>query len=335
MTEQRAGTAHTGPERLSALLPATEGEVPAGHRSGFVTLCGRSNVGKSTLLNRLVGQKVAIVTEVPQTTRRRIRGIRTWPDAQVIFVDTPGIHKPRYTLNRRMVQAAIAALDGADLLLPIIDGAAGLGPGDRFVMDLVRNRQAPVFLIINKTDLMQKEAILRVISEATQDHTFEEVVPVSAATGENIDRLIDLIRGVIPEGPRFFPADAPTDTPEKQVVAELLREKIILNTREELPHSTAVIIDRFGERPDGLVDIDALIVVERDSQKGILIGQKGETMKRIASEARRDMEAFLGVKVFLQVWVKVAKDWRMDDRFLDRLGVDDVQEQEAIEPPGR
>jgi GTP-binding protein Era len=305
--------------------------TPPGHRSGFVTLFGRSNVGKSTLLNRLVGEKVAIVTEVPQTTRRRIQGIRTYADCQIVFVDTPGVHKPRYRLNQRMVSAAVSSLDGVDLVVLLIDGDAGLGPGDRFVMRLAEERGVPSYLVVNKIDRMEKSRILEVIAEATRDRSFEEVVPVSALTGENVDRLETLIRKRLPTGPRYFPPGLVTDAPERFLTAEILREKLILSTKEELPHSTAVIIERQEESRDGVLQVDALVVVERDSQKGILIGKKGEMMKRIASAARHEMEARLGGKVFLQVWVKVAKNWRMDQRFLDHLGLEG-REAVAIQP---
>jgi GTP-binding protein Era len=297
-------------------------DTPPGHRCGFVTIFGRSNVGKSTLLNRLVGQKVAIVTEVPQTTRRRIRGIRTYGDAQVIYMDTPGIHKPRYRMNQRMVSAAIASLDGVDLVLLLVDGEAGLGSGDRYVMRLARERRVPFYLIINKTDRMEKPRILEIIAEATREDSFDEVIPVSALTGENVDRLERLIQERLPPGPQYFPPDSITDAPETFLLAEILREKIILNTKQELPHSTAVVIERQQERQGGVLEMDALVVVERESQKGILIGRQGEMMKRIASSARQEMEARLGAKIFLQVWVKVAKNWRMDRRFLDHLGLE-------------
>lgn len=294
--------------------------APAGHRSGLVLLFGRSNVGKSTLLNRLVGRKVAIVTEVPQTTRRRVRGIRTWPDAQAVYMDTPGIHRPRYTMNRRMVADAVAALEGIDLVLVLIDGAAGLGPGDRFVIDLVAQRRVPAILVVNKTDLMAAPDVLRLLGEVGSTHAWEEIIPISAATGDNVERLESLIRPRLPEGPRLYPGGEVTDTPEQDMLAEILREKIILHTREELPHSTAVLIERCAEEA-GSMHVDALVVVEKDSQKGILIGREGGMMKAVASAARRDMEDLLQARVFLQVWVKVARDWRMDERFLARLGV--------------
>jgi GTP-binding protein Era len=318
-------------EQIPELTPPAE-ETPAGHRSGFVSLIGRSNVGKSTLLNRLVGSKVAIVSEVPQTTRRTVKGIRTYGDAQVVYMDTPGIHKPRYMMNQRMVADAMASLEGVDLLLLMVDGEAGLGPGDRFVMKLAQDRSVPVFLVVNKTDRMAKEEVFKLIEEVTREFTFQEVVPVSALTGDNVDRLESIIRGCLPLGPRYFPGDKVTDAPEKFLLAEILREKIILNTRQELPHSSAVLLERMEETPQGLLKMDALVVVEKDSQKGILIGHNGEMMKRIASAARIEMEARLGTKVFLQVWVKVARNWRMDERFLDHLGVENLELPDAMKP---
>jgi GTP-binding protein Era len=317
-----------GPGGEAPLLPpgvagaVEDASLPADHKAGFVTLFGRSNVGKSTLLNRLVGRKVAIVTDVPQTTRRRIRGIRSYDDAQIVYMDTPGIHKPRYTMNRRMVSAAISSLEGVDLVLLLVDGEAGLGPGDRFVMKLAKERAVPVFLLVNKIDRIEPDALLPLISEATREHSFTEVVPVSALTGENLDRLETLIRSALPPGPRYFPPDAATDVPEKFIMAEILREKLILNTRQELPHSTAVLVEKL-EEDGGLLRLDTLVVVEKESQKGILIGRGGEMLKKIASEARREMEERLGGKIFLQVWVKVAPRWRMDRRFLDQLGLEE------------
>ncbi len=302
-----------------------EAPLPEGHRAGFVTLFGRSNVGKSTLLNRLVGSKVAIVTDVPQTTRRRVRGIRTYDDAQIIYMDTPGVHKPRYAMNQRMVATAIASLDGVDLVLLLVDAGAGLGPGVQFVMDVARERSVPVYLIVNKVDLINREKLMALIAEVTAERTFTEVVPVSALSGDNVDRLETLIRAAIPPGPRYYPSDALTDSPEKFILAEILREKIILNTRQELPHSTAVLIERLEESPRGVLEVDALVVVDRDGQKGILIGKSGETLKKIGREARLEMEARLGTKVFLQTWVKVSRDWRMNERLLDDLGVEGVE----------
>ena len=300
----------------------SEAPLPEGHRAGFVTLFGRSNVGKSTLLNSLVGGKVAIVTDVPQTTRRRVRGIRTYDDAQIVYMDTPGVHKPRYAMNQRMVATAIASLDGVDLVLLLVDAASGLGPGDRYVMDVAKERTVPVFLVLNKIDLIPREKLLALIAEATAERSFTEVVPVSALKGNNVDRLETLIRAAIPPGPRYYPTDALTDSPEKFILAEILREKIILNMRQELPHSTAVLIERLEERPSGVLEVDALVVVDRDGQKGILIGKGGETLKKIGRAARLEMEERLGTKVFLQTWVKVSRDWRMNERLLDQLGVE-------------
>ncbi len=297
-------------------------ELPDGHRSGFVTLFGRSNVGKSTLLNKLAARDVAIVTDVPQTTRRRVQAIRTYDDAQIVYVDTPGVHKPRYTMNRRMVATAMAALDGVDLVLLLVDAAAGLGPGDRFVMGVAAQRKVPAFLVVNKVDLVSRDAQLAFLAQVSDMDGFREIVPVSALQGDNVERLESLIRSFLPEGPRYFPEDAWTDAPEKYLMAELLREKIILNTREELPHATAVLIERLEDRPDGVLEMDALIVVDRESQKGILIGRQGETLKRISSQARQAMEQRLGTRIFLQTWVKVSSDWRMDRRILDQLGVE-------------
>ncbi|MFQ5718055.1 MAG: GTPase Era [Acidobacteriota bacterium] len=315
-----------GPEPAHHVDGAAADESPPcpAHRCGFVTLFGRSNVGKSTLLNRMVGRKVAIVTDVAQTTRNRVQGIRSYPDAQVIFMDTPGIHRPRFAMNRRMVAAALAGLEGMDILLVIIDGPAGLGPGDRYVMDLAARRCEPVFLVINKIDRMSRPSLLPLIARVTHDNEFAEVIPVSAQTGENIDRLEDRIRRILPVRAPLFPRDELTDAPERFLVAELLREQVIIHTRDELPHSTAVLVERFHETAAGRVELDTLVLVEKESQKAILIGRSGAMMKEIASAARLQMQALLHVPVMLNVWVKVAPRWRMDRRVLDQLGVDEA-----------
>ncbi|MFQ5767160.1 MAG: GTPase Era [Acidobacteriota bacterium] len=322
MTEKSAVSAPSRSERAGLKAPSDD-EVTEGHRCGFVTLFGRSNVGKSTLLNRLVGEKVAIVSEVPQTTRRRLTGIRNHPDAQVIYVDTPGIHKPRFVMNQRMVASAMASLEGIDLVLIMVDGSTGIGPGDRFVMEVVRKRELPTLVLLNKIDLMKRDRLLELTASLAGSDCFDGIVPISARTGENVDRLEEQIRQRLPPGPRTFPVDTLTEASERFLAGETIREKIILNTRQELPHSTAVLVERFHRSQKGLLEVDALVIVEKESQKAILIGRKGEMMRRIATSAREEIESRLGEKVFLQVWVKVAPRWRMDKRFLDQM---DVQE---------
>jgi GTP-binding protein Era len=288
-------------------------------KSGFVSIIGRPNSGKSTLLNELLGEKVSIVSDKPQTTRENILGILTLAEGQIVFTDTPGIHRPQYELNRRMMQTAREALSGTDLLLLIVDAASAFGSGDQFVLDLVQGQSNKTFLLLNKVDLLQKEKLLPLMSLYSQKFNFDEIVPISALKRENLDLLVTLILKYLPEGPAHFPEEQFTDRNERFLVAELVREKVLQNTHEELPYSTMVIVTRFDESKTDLVMLHCDIVVEKDSQKKIVVGSQGQKLKQIGIEARIDIEALLGKRVYLELYVKVKSKWRDDRKFLDRL----------------
>jgi GTP-binding protein Era len=289
-------------------------------RSGFVAVVGRPNVGKSTLVNRLVGEKVAIVSDKPQTTRNRILAVVNRPDGQIVLFDTPGIHKPMHRMNERMVEAAVSSLGQVDLVVWLVDVTEEYGPGDRFVADVLRKSGKPVILALNKIDLVAKPKLLPVIDRYRRLMDFVEIVPLSALTGDNVDLLGDRLVAHLPEGDRLYPEDFLTDQPERFFVAEMIREQILRQTREEIPYSTAVVVDSFKEG-EPLVRIEASILVERDSQKGILIGKGGAMLKAIGSAARREIEAFLGSKVYLGLFVKVREGWREDASLLDEMGL--------------
>lgn len=294
-------------------------------RSGFVALVGRPNVGKSTLLNTLVGQKVVIVSDKPQTTRNQIRCILNRPGAQVIFLDTPGIHKPKHRLGERMVQAAQNTLAEVDLIAFLVDVAAGIGPGDRYMVELLQDVSTPVLVVANKIDLLAEDIDVEAYCR-TELPNLEaaEIIPLSALTGEGADRLVQAITDRLPEGPKYYPDEWVTDQPERFVVAELIREKVLHHTEEEVPHAVAVYVERMAPREDqSLIDIDATLYVERESQRGIVIGKGGAMIKRIGTEARREIEAILGSQVNLQVWVKVKRDWRNKEGALRELGYSD------------
>ncbi len=289
-------------------------------RSGFVTVLGRPNVGKSTLVNRLVGQKVAIVSDKPQTTRNRILAVVNRPGAQVVLFDTPGIHKPMHAMNRRMVETAEKSIGQGDVVLWMVDVGERYGPGDRYVRDLLKKSGLPVILGINKIDTVAKPRILPVIDAWRGQLDFAEVVPLSAKTGDNVDRLETLLVERLPEGPALYPEDFLTDQPERFFVAEMIRERILHHTREEIPYSSGVVIESFKEE-EGLMRIQAVIFVERDGQKGILIGKGGAMLKTIGTEARQQIEAFLGAKVFLGLFVKVRESWRENEGILSEMGL--------------
>lgn len=294
-------------------------------RSGFVALIGRPNAGKSTLLNRLVGEKVAIVSDKPQTTRTQVRGFLTRPDGQIVFVDTPGIHKPGYALNRRMMQLVSEALSSVDLILLLVDATSRPGAGDRFALDLVFGAGKPVFLVLNKVDrLKNKNELLPIIESRSAEQSFAEVVPISARTGANVDRLVETILGYLPEGPPFFSEDEYTDQPMRLLAAEIVREKILHMTGDELPYVTAVVVERW-EEDDQLAKIYCLVFVERPTQKAIVIGRGGERLKEVGTSARGEIEAILGKKVFLQIHVVVREHWRNDERLLDELGIERLE----------
>ncbi|KJS22927.1 MAG: GTPase Era [Clostridiaceae bacterium BRH_c20a] len=289
-------------------------------KSGFVAIIGRPNAGKSTLLNSILDRKIAIISDKPQTTRNRITGILTQEEAQIIFLDTPGIHKPKHRLGQFMVDIAQNTLEEVDIIYYMVDTSSSFGAGEQYIIDKLAKIKTPVFLILNKTDLFRPEQILENISSWQSRGHFAEVFPISALQGDNIARLINKTKEYLPEGPKYYPDDAVTDQPEQVVITELIREKILRSTREEIPHSVAVILDMMEKRRNDTIYIGATIFVERDSQKGIVIGKKGELLKKIGSEARKDIEFLLGNKVFLELWVKVKEDWRNKDNVLRNLG---------------
>jgi GTP-binding protein Era len=291
------------------------------HRSGVVAVVGRPNVGKSTLVNALVGEKVAIVSDKPQTTRRGIRGIRTDADAQIVFVDTPGFHKPRTLLGRRLNDlVGDVATGGVDAVLLVVDAAAGVGRGDAFVVaSQVVPAGAPCICAVNKTDRLRRDALVPQLAATAELGPIDEIVPISAATGEGLDVLLRLLVERLPEGPQLYPDGEVTDQSVEDRIADVVREQALARTREEVPHSVAVVVDEI-EREGDLARVHASIVVERDSQKGILIGAKGATLKAIGTQARPEIERLLGSRVFLDLRVKVLKEWQQDPRSLERLG---------------
>lgn len=288
-------------------------------KSGFAALVGRPNVGKSTLVNRLVGQKVAIISDKPQTTRHKIHSVLTRHDGQVVFLDTPGIHKPKHTLGRQMVQIALGTLKEVDIVLFLCE-AEPPGTGDRYIIDRFSGISTPIILVLNKMDLLPRTEILPLIESYRHLHSFSEIIPVSALTGENVDRLADLVMGYLSPGPRYYPEGIITDRPETFIMAEIIREKVLQLTSQEVPHSVTVEVEEIQERPNNLVAVRAVIYTERDSQKGILIGKNGGMLKVIGKRAREEMEALFGSRIFLELWVKVKADWRNNERHLRDFG---------------
>lgn len=291
-----------------------------GFKSGFVSIIGRPNVGKSTLLNRIVGQKVAIMSDVPQTTRNKIQGVVTSDDSQIVFIDTPGIHKPQTRLNDFMLKSAYSTFNEVDLVLFMVNAAEKRGAGDNFILEKLKNLRTPKFLIINKIDQVKPEELLKIIMDYTSDNEFNEVIPISAIQGNNVDEMMVTIKKYMPEGPQFYPDDQVTDHPEYFVVSEFIREKILQLTKEEVPHSVAVVVESMLRNEDDKVHVHATIVVDRASQKGIIIGKGGKMLKEIGVRARRDIEAMLGDKIYLELWVKVQKDWRDKQSYLQDYG---------------
>ena len=290
------------------------------HKSGFIAVIGRPNVGKSTLINTLIGEKIAIMSDKPQTTRNRILCILTQEDAQIVFLDTPGIHKPRHKLGEYMVKAAEGTLKEVDCIFFVVDATEKMGPGEYYILERLQATRKPVILVVNKLDLIDREMALPIISHYTEKYNFAGVVPISAADKMNLDSLLTEAKKYLPEGPQYYPDDMITDQPERLIVAELIREKALLLTHDEVPHAIAVDIDEMTTRPNDDVYIRATIYVERDSQKGIIIGAKGSMLKEIGARARSDIESLLGSKVFLDLWVKVKKDWRDRDGILKNFG---------------
>jgi len=292
-------------------------------KSGFIAIVGRPNVGKSTLLNAIVGEKLAITSRKPQTTRNRITGILNTEDGQFIFLDTPGIHDAKTPLNRCMVKAATSAFGEVDLILLLVEADRGLDPGDGLILEGLRSSAVPVFLVINKVDLVEKPKLLPLIDRFRGLHDFREIVPVSAATGEGVSRLLELIVDAMPEGPKLFPDDLFTSQSERFIAAEIVREKILELTHREIPYATAVTVDSFKEDEEkNRIRIAATITVEKDSQKGILIGKGGRMLKEIGMQSRLEMERFFAAKIFLELFVRVRKDWTKDPRWLKEFGYD-------------
>ena len=291
-------------------------------RAGSVSLIGRPNAGKSTLLNHIIGTKVAIVSDKPQTTRNRILAVKHHADGQIVFVDTPGIHRPLHRLNVRMVDAAVETLSEVDVVALVFDASSKPGRGDDYVSGLLARVNQPVVLVLNKIDLVAKNALLPLMGQAAAWHDFAAIVPVSAATGDGVDRLERVLIERLPEGEPVFPDDYLTDQPERALAAEIVREKVLAHTRAELPFSTAVVVDQFDESDrERMLRLYCTIWVEQESQKPIVIGRGGEMIKRIGTDARKDLERFFDTKVFLDLRVKVNADWRNDERTLDALGV--------------
>lgn len=291
------------------------------YKSGFVTLIGRPNVGKSTLMNRLIGQKIAITSNKPQTTRNRIQTVYTCDEGQIVFLDTPGIHKAKNKLGEYMVSVAERTLKEVDVILWLVEPSTFIGAGEQHIAEQLRSVKTPVFLVINKIDTVEKAEILKFIAAYKDIVDFAEIIPVSALKGENTADLLQAMMKYLPTGPQYYDEDTITDQPERQIVAEMIREKALRNLSDEIPHGIAVAIDRMHERPNGsIIDIDATIVCERNSHKGIIIGKQGAMLKKIGSQARADMEALLDCKVNLKLWVKVKKDWRDSDFLIKNFG---------------
>jgi GTP-binding protein Era len=310
-------------EETHPIEPLLSEETPPGHRAGFAALVGRANVGKSTLLNQLVGSKIAIVSTVAQTTRHRILGVRTLPNGQIAFLDSPGFHKPVHHLGEIMLETARQVAGEAEVLLFVIDASVGFGPGDRYVLEQLdpHRETRPVLAVLNKVDQVNKGKLLPLIEQAVGEWGCREAVPVSAKSGDNCERLLEVVLNYLPESPRLYPAGFVTDQDERRFIAEVIREKLLVGLRQEVPHSVAVAIERIEPRDDGLLAVFAAILVERESQKGIVIGAKGARLKEVGTHAREELEKRLGRHVYLKLWVKVREDWRDKITILRDLGV--------------
>jgi GTP-binding protein Era len=288
-------------------------------KSGFVTIIGRPNVGKSTLLNYIIGEKLSIISNKPQTTRNAIQAIYTKEDYQIVFLDTPGMHKPKHKLGEYMVNVAQKTLNEVDVVLFLINPEDEIGLGDKHIMEQLKNTKTPVMMVLNKIDTVKREKVAKTIENYTKEFKFKEVVPISAINGENVDTLIKLLVDNLPEGPQYFPSDMITDQPEKFVISEIIREKILRNMEDEVPHGTAVEVVQMKEE-GRLININATIYCEKDSHKAMIIGKGGQKIKKIGESARIDIEKLLGSKVYLELWVKVKKDWRDSPSTLKTLG---------------
>lgn len=293
-------------------------------KSGFIAIIGRPNAGKSTLINQIMHEKVAIVSNKPQTTRNSIRAIVTDETSQLIFIDTPGLHKPKHELGRQMNKLAYSAISGVDVIYYIFDGFEKIGRGDEFVMDYLKHQEIPIFCIVNKIDTIPRVKLLELLNTLYQTGIFKEIIPISAKTGDNVTRLFELTRNYIPEGVKYYPDEMKVDYPEQFILAEIIREKLLAKTKEEIPHSIAVVFDQFAEKKESILII-ATILVERDSQKGIVIGKGGNLLKEVGQEARIELEGILGKNVYLELFVRVEKDWRNRKDRLNQLGYLDTE----------
>ncbi|HHR5759486.1 TPA: GTPase Era [Staphylococcus aureus] len=290
------------------------------HKSGFVSIIGRPNVGKSTFVNRVIGHKIAIMSDKAQTTRNKIQGVMTRDDAQIIFIDTPGIHKPKHKLGDYMMKVAKNTLSEIDAIMFMVNANEEIGRGDEYIIEMLKNVKTPVFLVLNKIDLVHPDGLMPKIEEYQSYMDFTEIVPISALEGLNVDHFIDVLKTYLPEGPKYYPDDQISDHPEQFVVGEIIREKILHLTSEEIPHAIGVNVDRMVKESEDRVHIEATIYVERDSQKGIVIGKGGKKLKEVGKRARRDIEMLLGSKVYLELWVKVQRDWRNKVNFIRQIG---------------
>lgn len=290
------------------------------HKSGFVSIIGRPNVGKSTFVNRVIGHKIAIMSDKAQTTRNKIQGVMTRDDAQIIFIDTPGIHKPKHKLGDYMMRVAKNTLSEIDAIMFMVNVNEDIGRGDEYIMEMLKNVKTPIFLVLNKIDLVHPDTLMPKIEQYQSYMDFTDIIPISALEGLNVDHFIDVLKSFLPEGPKYYPDNQISDHPEQFVVSEIIREKILHLTSEEIPHAIGVNVDRMIKEDEDRVRIEATIYVERDSQKGIVIGKGGKKLKVVGKRARRDIEMLLGSKVYLELWVKVQRDWRNKVNFIRQIG---------------
>ncbi|MBM0827109.1 GTPase Era [Staphylococcus epidermidis] len=290
------------------------------HKSGFVSIIGRPNVGKSTFVNRVIGHKIAIMSDKAQTTRNKIQGVMTRDDAQIIFIDTPGIHKPKHKLGDYMMRVAKNTLSEIDAIMFMVNVNEDIGRGDEYIMEMLKNVKTPIFLVLNKIDLVHPDTLMPKIEQYQLYMDFTDIIPISALEGLNVDHFIDVLKSFLPEGPKYYPDNQISDHPEQFVVSEIIREKILHLTSEEIPHAIGVNVDRMIKEDEDKVRIEATIYVERDSQKGIVIGKGGKKLKEVGKRARRDIEMLLGSKVYLELWVKVQRDWRNKVNFIRQIG---------------
>lgn len=290
------------------------------HKSGFVSIIGRPNVGKSTFVNRVIGHKIAIMSDKAQTTRNKIQGVMTRDDAQIIFIDTPGIHKPKHKLGDYMMRVAKNTLSEIDAIMFMVNVNEDIGRGDEYIMEMLNNVKTPIFLVLNKIDLVHPDTLMPKIEQYQSYMDFTDIIPISALEGLNVDHFIDVLKSFLPEGPKYYPDNQISDHPEQFVVSEIIREKILHLTSEEIPHAIGVNVDRMIKEDEDRVRIEATIYVERDSQKGIVIGKGGKKLKEVGKRARRDIEMLLGSKVYLELWVKVQRDWRNKVNFIRQIG---------------